>query len=105
MGRKPDRPIRARFTERRGRHYREWDGKLLSVYRHIDGHFVEPEDLTLGQLENAILDFLLNTSNRGYQLHFRDGMRIPLVRADMSGLDDFLVALADQLKLTRAREE
>jgi len=40
-------------ADRRGRHYREWNGKSLSVYRHIDGHFVDPEDLTSGQLENV----------------------------------------------------
>ena len=52
----------------------------------------------LGPLENALMNFLLDTTNRGYQLHFRDGSRIPLIRADMSGLDPFLEALAEQLR-------
>ncbi|MFQ5666578.1 MAG: homoserine kinase [Candidatus Binatia bacterium] len=41
------------LSDRRGRQYRERDGKLLSVYRYIDGHFVEPADLTPGRLENV----------------------------------------------------
>jgi hypothetical protein len=55
----------------------------------------------LGKLENAVLDFLLDTSNRGYQLFFRDGSRIPLIRADMSGVDAFLAALAAALERDR----
>jgi hypothetical protein len=55
----------------------------------------------LGPTENAILDALLKTSNRGYQLHFRDGTRLALIRADMSGLDEFLGALAEQLAHNR----
>ena len=46
-------PCPVPLTDRRGRQYIEWGGKLLSVYRYIDGHFVEPEDLTAGQLENV----------------------------------------------------
>jgi homoserine kinase type II len=46
-------PCMVPLTDRRGRHYREWQGKSLSVYRYIDGHVVEPEDLTLGQIENV----------------------------------------------------
>jgi hypothetical protein len=55
----------------------------------------------LSTTQNAVLDFLLDTSNRGYQLFFRDGSRIPLIRADMSGLDPFLRALAEQLRAGR----
>jgi homoserine kinase type II len=46
-------PCPVPLTDRRGRQYREWDGKLLSMYRYIDGHVVDPEDLTPGQLENV----------------------------------------------------
>lgn len=55
----------------------------------------------LGALENALLDFLLDTSNRGFQLFFRDGSRLPLIRADMSGVDEFLGAVAEQLRAIR----
>jgi hypothetical protein len=55
----------------------------------------------LGPTQNAILDFLLDTSNRGYQLFFRDGSRLPLIRADLSGLDPFLAALGEQLARNR----
>jgi hypothetical protein len=48
-----------------------------------------------------VLDALMRTSNRGYELRFRDGTRIGLVRGDMAGLDEFLVALADQLRKMR----
>src|SRR5215470_10737175 len=46
-------PCLAPLTDRRGRHYREWAGKALSVYRHIDGHIVEPERLAPGHLDNV----------------------------------------------------
>jgi hypothetical protein len=39
----------------------------------------------LSELENAILDGLLSTSNRAYVLLFRDGSKIALVRGDMAG--------------------
>jgi len=55
----------------------------------------------LGSTQNAILDALLKTSNRGFQLFFRDGSRLALIRADMSGLDAFLGALAEQMARTR----
>ncbi|HZV03818.1 MAG TPA: hypothetical protein VE999_01895 [Gemmataceae bacterium] len=51
----------------------------------------------MGDLENAVLDILLKTSNRGYALQFRDGLKIGLVRGDMAGLNDFLLVLHDRL--------
>jgi hypothetical protein len=51
----------------------------------------------MGDLENMVLDALLKTSNRGYALQFRDGSKMGLVRGDMIGLDDFLLALHDRL--------
>src|SRR5262245_5943497 len=38
-------------ADRKGRHYRESGGKCLSVYRYYDGRVVNPERLTIGQLE------------------------------------------------------
>ena len=46
-------PCPVPLADRRGRHYRDWGGKQLSVYRYIDGHVVDPEDLTAAQLENV----------------------------------------------------
>jgi homoserine kinase type II len=46
-------PCEVPLADRRGRHLREWYGKSLSVYRYIDGHTAEPEDLGAGQLENV----------------------------------------------------
>ena len=51
----------------------------------------------LSELENLIMDSLMKTSNCGYALQFRDGSKIGLVRGDMVGLNDFLLALHDQL--------
>ncbi|MBN9523056.1 hypothetical protein J0H58_31840 [bacterium] len=55
----------------------------------------------MGPLENAILDAMMKTSNRGYELRFRDGTKLGLVRGDMAGLDEFLDALAKELARTR----
>jgi hypothetical protein len=55
----------------------------------------------LGPLENAVADMMMGTSNRGFELRFRDGTRLGLVRGDMAGLDEFLVALADRVKELR----
>jgi len=41
------------LADRRGRHCRDWSGKLLSVYRHLDGHIVSAEYLSAAQLENV----------------------------------------------------
>jgi homoserine kinase type II len=46
-------PCAVPLADRRGRHCRDWGGKLLSVYRHLDGHTVAVERLTGAQLENV----------------------------------------------------
>jgi hypothetical protein len=51
----------------------------------------------MGPLQNAVMDALLKTPNRGYELRFQDGLRMGLVRGDMAGLDAFMEALRDQL--------
>ncbi|HEX5269140.1 MAG TPA: hypothetical protein VFW33_01570, partial [Gemmataceae bacterium] len=35
-------------------------------------------------LANAVMDAAMKTSNRGYELRFRDGLRLGLVRGDMA---------------------
>ncbi|MFO0795840.1 MAG: hypothetical protein U0804_00025 [Gemmataceae bacterium] len=55
----------------------------------------------MGPLENAILDAMMKTSNRGYELRFRDGTKLGLVRGDMAGLDEFLGALAEEMARQR----
>jgi hypothetical protein len=52
----------------------------------------------MGHLENALMDAVLKTSNRGYELRFRDGAKIGLVRADMAGFEEFLGAVAEAIK-------
>jgi hypothetical protein len=56
----------------------------------------------MGPLENALMDAMLKTSNRGYELRFRDGTKLGLVRGDMAGLDEFLGALAKELARLRS---
>jgi homoserine kinase type II len=40
-------------ADRKGRHYREFGGKYLSVYRYYDGHVMRPDRITTAQLENV----------------------------------------------------
>jgi UDP-2,3-diacylglucosamine pyrophosphatase LpxH len=68
-------------------------GDIVDAHR-INTHY-------LGDAQNAILDFLLKTSDRGLQLVFRDGSRLGLIRADMSGIDEFLQALTERMTLER----
>jgi hypothetical protein len=93
-------------------HWVELDGDVIRERRLLTRKIVEHRvaDVVdarpihtdyLGRTQNAVLDFLLDTSNRGYQLFFRDGSRLALIRADMCGLDPFLGALAEQLRKVR----
>jgi hypothetical protein len=52
----------------------------------------------VGHLENALMDAVLKTSNRGYELRFRDGTKIGLVRGEMAGFEEFLGAVAEQIR-------
>jgi hypothetical protein len=51
----------------------------------------------MSPLENTVMDSVMNTSNRGYELRFQDGLKMGLVRGDMAGLDAFMATLRDQL--------
>jgi homoserine kinase type II len=46
-------PCQVPLPDRRGRYYRDWDDQSLAMFRHVDGHVVDPDDLTAGQLENV----------------------------------------------------
>jgi hypothetical protein len=52
----------------------------------------------MGHLENALMDAVLKTKNRGYELRFRDGTKIGLVRGDMAGFEEFLTAVAETIR-------
>jgi homoserine kinase type II len=41
------------LADRRGRHYREWDGQTVALYKYADGHTVTPDEMSLGQVENV----------------------------------------------------
>jgi hypothetical protein len=51
----------------------------------------------MGAAENLVLDAMMGTANRGYELRFRDGSKLGLVRGDMAGLDEFLKVLATEI--------
>jgi homoserine kinase type II len=51
--RKHEFPCPQPVPDRKGRYYREADGKCLSIYRYVDGHIVKSERLTASQLESA----------------------------------------------------
>jgi len=59
----------------------------------------------MGPLENAVLDAVMKTSNRGYELRFRDGTKLGLIRGDMAGLDEFLDALDKELARLHVERE
>src|SRR5437763_833073 len=40
-------------ADRKGRHYREVNGKCLTLYRYVDGHTVSPARLTAAKIENV----------------------------------------------------
>jgi hypothetical protein len=50
-----------------------------------------------GPIENAVMDTVLQTSNRGYELRLHDGVKMGLVRGDMDRLDEFMAALRELL--------
>lgn len=45
-------PCPVPLADQKGRYFREWNGRLLSVSRHIDGRLVPVEKMTTAQLEN-----------------------------------------------------
>lgn len=79
--------------------------RKIAVHRICDIVSVKPlNSNAMGPLENALADAFMGTSNRGYELQFRDGSKLGLVRGDMAGLDPFLVALAEKIREVQARK-
>jgi hypothetical protein len=87
----------------------ELDGDVIRERRLLTRRIIEHkvEDIVgikalhtefLGDEINKFVTDLLDTSNRGYQFFFSDGSRLPLIRLDMTGLDPFLVSLAEKIK-------
>jgi len=58
----------------------------------------------MGPLENALMDALLKTANRGYEIRFRDGTRLGWSVERMAGLDTFLGVLAAELAKLRGND-
>jgi len=75
----------------------------LRVYDIVEAH--GSRTLPMGPLEDATLDFMLQTRDPGFVLIFRDGRKIPLVKADMTGLAAFFGQLAAQMKCERTAAE
>jgi hypothetical protein len=82
----------------RGRRF--WT-RILVEQRVEDITQIKPLFSAMGGLSglatDALLDAMLGTNNRGYMIQFRTGPRITLIRADMTNVDPFLVALHQQL--------
>ena len=73
--RKHGYPCRAPLADRRGRHFQEWSGKQLSVYRRIDGHELNPDSPSANQLDNigrviADLHLVTKAYKKGGENHF-----------------------------------
>jgi homoserine kinase type II len=82
-------PCPAPLTDRRGRHCRDWSGKQLSVYRHIDGHSISPDDLSPNQLENlgrvmADLHLISKAYKKGVESRF-SFEKVAEIYADVRG--------------------
>lgn len=72
--------------------------RRIVVHRVSDIVAVKPlNSNAMGPLENALMSAMMGTSNRGYELRFRDGSKLGLVRGDMAGLDEFLKVLAVEI--------
>ena len=56
------------LIDRKGRQYRELGGKCISLYKHLEGHLIGPEELSFNHLENmgrVLAD--LHTIGKGYK--------------------------------------
>ena len=60
---------------------------------------IQPSLAPASMSENSPLTWYaaMGTSNRGYELRFRDRVKVGLVRGDMAGLDEFMEALRAEL--------
>ncbi len=73
--RKQGFPSRAPQADRRGRHFQDFGGKNLSIYRRIDGHVLNSDSVSAGQLENvgrvlAELHLVTKAYKKGGENHF-----------------------------------
>ncbi len=74
-------------------------GRKLLTWRFVEGPVADVVRVTplhsaaMGPLANAALE----TSDRGYELRFRDGLKMGLLRGDMAGRDPFTAVLRERL--------
>jgi hypothetical protein len=94
----------------------ELDGGIIRARRLLTRRLVEHRvadivdarplhSQAMGPLENALMHALLKTTNRGYEIRFKDGSKLGLVRGEMAGLDEFLGALAVELAKRRRGDD
>jgi hypothetical protein len=97
-------------------HWVELDGSIIRGRRLFTRRLIElrvcdiveahgSRTQPVGPLEDAVLDFMLQTRDPGFVLVFRDGTKIPFVKADMTGLAAFFGQLAAQIKCERTAAE
>jgi|GEM_PF-3674419 len=87
--------------------YIELDHDIISEKRLFTGQRIEhrvEEIVAIVPLINVVggaatlaMDALLGTTNRGFLLRFESGKKLALIRGDFVGVDDFMLALKDQL--------
>jgi hypothetical protein len=75
----------------RGRRF--WSRRLVE-HRLEDITEIQPlQALAKHHTINVLIDGITGTSNRGYEIHFRSGPSLAVVRGDMPGVDGFIEAV------------
>jgi hypothetical protein len=85
----------------------EIEGRTIRERRLFTGWIVErpisevtrivPLVSGVGGITGAAMEAILKTPNRGFLIRFQIGRRVALIRGDVSGLDEFMAVLRDNL--------
>ena len=79
----------------RGRKF--WSRRLVEQRVEDVDHVVPLYAVARHAAENQIIEALWGTTNRGYEIRFRDGPKVVLIRGDMIDVDGFIAALRDRI--------
>lgn len=71
------------------------------VERRIDDviQIVPLQAVLRDAVENQVIDILWGTTNRGYEIRFREGTRVLLIRGDMIAVDEFMAELWERMSV------
>jgi hypothetical protein len=78
----------------RGRKF--WTRKLVEQRVQDITEVVPLQAVAKHDLVNVLIDGISGVPNRGYEIRFREGPKIALVRWDMTDVDGFILALRDR---------